>query len=116
MVFESEFIWPPSINNYWRRNGSKYFICKKGREFRQHVKQVCINNHIVFDKEDKLSIAVLAFPPDKRRRDLDNILKAIMDSLEKAGVYHDDNQIDQLTIKRMSQKSNKVYVEIRKIN
>ena len=38
--------------------------------------------------------------PDRRKRDLDNILKALQDSLQAAGVYKDDCQIDLLTVKR----------------
>lgn len=41
-----------------------------------------------------------AFPPDRRRRDLDNILKCTQDSLAHAGVYKDDSQIDLLTVRR----------------
>jgi crossover junction endodeoxyribonuclease RusA len=43
-----------------------------------------------------------AFPPDRRRRDLDNIQKALLDSLEHAGVYADDNQIDLLIARRQA--------------
>ena len=38
--------------------------------------------------------------PDKRRRDLDNLLKATLDSLTHAGVWSDDSQIDALSIRR----------------
>jgi crossover junction endodeoxyribonuclease RusA len=41
-----------------------------------------------------------AFPPDRRRRDLDNLLKALLDSIEHAGVYEDDSQIDLLVARR----------------
>jgi crossover junction endodeoxyribonuclease RusA len=41
-----------------------------------------------------------AFPPDRRRRDLDNLPKAVLDSLAHAGVYEDDSQIDLLIIRR----------------
>ncbi len=41
-----------------------------------------------------------AFPPDRRRRDLDNLLKSVLDALEHAGVYADDSQIDLLVTKR----------------
>jgi crossover junction endodeoxyribonuclease RusA len=45
---------------------------------------------------------VTATAPDHRRRDLDNILKALQDSLQDAGVYNDDHQIDDLRITRTS--------------
>jgi hypothetical protein len=43
-----------------------------------------------------LELDVLLFPPDHRRRDLDNPLKAILDALEHAGLYADDAQVARL--------------------
>jgi crossover junction endodeoxyribonuclease RusA len=45
-----------------------------------------------------LVVTLTAFPPDKRRRDLDNLPKVVLDSLTKAGVWKDDSQIQRLTI------------------
>ena len=38
--------------------------------------------------------------PDKRRRDLDNILKAPLDALTHAGLLMDDEQFDEINIVR----------------
>lgn len=38
--------------------------------------------------------------PDRRRRDLDNILKALFDALTHAGLWLDDSQIDFISISR----------------
>ena len=43
---------------------------------------------------------MIVHPPDRRRRDLDNVQKAIFDALEQAGVYENDSQIDHIDIKR----------------
>jgi len=43
-----------------------------------------------------------AFPPDRRRRDLDNLQKPLLDALEKAGIYEDDSLIDLLVTRRMA--------------
>jgi crossover junction endodeoxyribonuclease RusA len=37
---------------------------------------------------------VIANPPDKRRRDLDNLGKAACDAMAHVGLYRDDSQID----------------------
>jgi crossover junction endodeoxyribonuclease RusA len=44
---------------------------------------------------------VLAYPPDHRRRDLDNLAKAILDALQHAGVYGNDCQVKLLTLAMM---------------
>ena len=44
--------------------------------------------------------AGIAEPPDKRRRDLDNILKAPLDALTHAGLLMDDEQFDEINIVR----------------
>jgi crossover junction endodeoxyribonuclease RusA len=41
------------------------------------------------------------YPPDRRRRDIDNTLKAILDSVGKAGVYADDSQVSHIDIQRL---------------
>ena len=46
----------------------------------------------------RLRVEIEAFRPDKRRRDLDNLLKATLDGLAHAGVYEDDSQIIDLRI------------------
>ena len=48
----------------------------------------------------RLAIKIIAEPPDKRRRDLDNILKAPLDALTHAGLFIDDEQFDEINIVR----------------
>lgn len=39
-------------------------------------------------------------PPDKRKRDLDNVCKATLDALQHARLFDDDAQIDELHVER----------------
>ena len=48
----------------------------------------------------KLEVHIQAFPPDNRKRDLDNIQKVLLDALQDAGLFEDDGQIDYLSILR----------------
>lgn len=50
--------------------------------------------------EQRLRVDVLVYPPDRRKRDLDNLGKALLDALTKARVWADDSQIDVLTFSR----------------
>lgn len=95
-----ELPWPPSVNHYWRRKGSRYFVSSEGKAYKDSVYYLCTQYRGLFKPCDRLSLFIDAYPPDKRRRDLDNLIKAIQDSLQYAGVYEDDSQIDCLTIKR----------------
>jgi len=45
-----------------------------------------------------VEVTVLLYPPDKRRRDLDNYQKALFDSLTHARVWADDSQIKRFTV------------------
>jgi crossover junction endodeoxyribonuclease RusA len=50
--------------------------------------------------DGRLSVAIVAHPPDNRRRDLDNMMKGLLDGLVHAQVIEDDSQIDRLSIQR----------------
>ena len=91
--------WPPSVNRYWLARGNQRFISKAGRIFRQAVAEECATQNIV-GLEGRLAVHVALFPPDKRARDIDNILKALLDACEHAGCYASDNQVDELHVIR----------------
>lgn len=88
--------YPPTINHYYgnRKNGGKY-IKKEGKQFR---KIVCTQAFVKRIKTITVPIAVTLniYPPDKRKRDIDNINKALFDALEHAKVYDNDCQIKSL--------------------
>lgn len=92
--------WPPSVNHYWRRFKNRYFVSAEGKKYRDQVYYECKKIIAHFSSEDRIAVNIDAYPPDKRRRDLDNILKSLLDSLQYAGIYQDDNQIDRLCIVR----------------
>ena len=61
-------------------------------------------------------VEVHLYPPDGRRRDLDNHLKILCDTLTHAGVWDDDEQVDDLRIIRMPvEKPGKAIVRIEEI-
>jgi crossover junction endodeoxyribonuclease RusA len=104
--------WPPSVNHYLGRNKNRSFVLPKGISYRKIACIECIPFYKteLFDK--RLSLFICAFPPDKRKRDLDNSLKCVLDALQYAEVYHDDCQIDSIYIKRMPDLLGQVVVKI----
>lgn len=93
--------FPPSVNHYYRRVGPRTLISREGRAYR---KGVCAllggGGPRKPPSGGRIALCMDAFPPDRRRRDLDNTLKAVCDSLQHAGMYEDDSQIDLLTTRR----------------
>ncbi|MFC6277036.1 RusA family crossover junction endodeoxyribonuclease [Psittacicella hinzii] len=49
-----------------------------------------------------LTLHVTEYCPDRRRRDIDNVIKPIMDILTEAGVYDDDSQIKRLEVSKIN--------------
>ncbi len=110
-----ELPWPPSVNHYWRRCGNSYFVSAEGKQFRDTTFYQTLRLRGHFSSHKRLQISIDAYPPDKRRRDLDNLLKSILDSLQYAEVYVDDNQIDAILIRRMPSRESKIVVTIQEL-
>ena len=104
--------YPPTVNHYWfrNRNGSLR-IGPKGLAFRQEVWLAVVKSRQRLT--GRLFLGVIAHPPDHRRRDIDNLLKAVLDALQHGGLYDDDNQIDKICIERGEVlKGGKLIVEL----
>lgn len=94
-----ELPYPPSINHYWRRVGPRTLISREGRRFRERVLAILAAMHIE-PITDRLAVEIDLYPPDNRRRDVDNVLKGLLDALQHGGVYGDDSQIVRLSIEK----------------
>lgn len=92
--------YPPSVNHYWGSRGNQRFIGKKGKQFRADVSDAC-NEAQIKPMEGRLAVHIALYPPDRRKRDVDNVLKSLLDACEHAGCFTDgDHQIDELHIVR----------------
>lgn len=102
--------WPPSVNSCWRTVNGRTMISKKGRIYKQAATRAVLaagaNKHL----PGRLRVKLTAYPPDRRRRDIDNLTKLALDSMQVAGVYLDDSQIDELTIIRAEVEKGGVIV------
>ena len=98
--FRIELPFPPSVNHYWRRVGNKTLISERGRTFRKDVCTLVLASGLRTPFAEGVSLRMEVIAPDRRRRDLDNLLKAPLDALQHAGVYHDDTQIEELSVCR----------------
>ena len=91
--------FPPSVNHYWRNVNGRVLISKQGRAYRKEVGEMCMVAKVKTLTRG-VGVKVRAYPPDRRRRDLDNLLKALLDALQHGGMYEDDSQIDEIQITR----------------
>ncbi|HDY4931554.1 TPA: RusA family crossover junction endodeoxyribonuclease [Yersinia enterocolitica] len=98
--YHIELPWPPSVNTYWRHSRGKHYISDKGTKYRQTVIDTIQQQRLDINTSARLKISISAHVPDRRRRDLDNLLKAVFDSLVHAGFMQDDEQIDDFRVKR----------------
>lgn len=101
-IIHIELEFPPTINSYYgqTKRGIKY-ITKRGKLFREGVLQSCFEqNAFGLSLEDRLQLDVILYPPDKRTRDLDNYMKALLDAMTHSKVWVDDEQVDGLAIHR----------------
>lgn len=97
--------FPPSVNTYYRspRSGplaGRTLISKAGRAYRVAVAETVAERGQKMPAGARLSVAVALYAPDRRTRDIDNSMKALLDSLHHAGVFEDDGLIDELHIRR----------------
>lgn len=87
---------PPTVNHYWAKSGKGYKLSDKAREFHGVVAMLVP----ALKTEARLKLDVTFHFPNRLRRDIDNYLKATIDSLVKCGLCVDDEQFDTLVVNR----------------
>ena len=102
--------YPPTTNRYWitkqSRNGYSKTVTRR-KEAIQYVEDVY---YLIRSQQCKaltskhLRLELYVYPPDLKKRDLDNLCKAVLDALQRAGIYGDDFYIQQLYLQRMEVK------------
>lgn len=97
--------FPPSVNTYWRAPNKgplkgKHLISAKGREYQSAACAAIIEQLRRLPKPctAKAAVEIIFYPPDARRRDLDNYNKALFDALTHAGVWEDDSQVKRMLV------------------
>ena len=97
--------FPPSVNTYWRAPNSgplkgRHLISAKGRAYQSAACAAIIEQLRRLPKPSTVpaSVEIILFPPDARRRDIDNYNKALFDALTHAGIWEDDSQIKRMLV------------------
>lgn len=101
--------YPPSVNHAYRRTSQggvpRTYLSKDGKDFKTDVARAVMiarsNGDLPRDAiAGRCRYTLTLFPPNRRRRDISNAVKICEDAITTAGVWVDDEQVDELTIKR----------------
>jgi len=95
--------WPPSVNQYWRAVSGRNILSAKARAWKKLAEQSLMLSRPAPVYGPAIVIIHL-FPPTKRKYDIDNRVKAILDLLVKCGILQeDDNEhVVQLIVKHIA--------------
>ena len=106
-----ELPFPVSANKYWMIAGRRLIKTKVARAYIAEVTLMWLDAKSkgaqAFGEDETLALAIaIHYPVDKRkhRMDTDNALKGLIDAMETAGIYQNDNQIRFIQISREEAK------------
>ncbi len=114
--------WPPSGNHAWRsgtdpRTGRRrWYKSAAYKKFIAEVQGIVLMNRANAMMVGRLRMSILWIPPDRRKRDLSNVVKTLEDALTKSGVWVDDSQVRERTERSLDpQRGGRVQVLIERI-
>lgn len=97
--------FPPSVNTYWRHvdkgNFVQTLISANGRKFKKLASEMArrqFRGMSIAAFSHPVSVKIRFYPPDKRVRDLDNYLKALLDAITEGGIWVDDRLVHELNL------------------
>lgn len=85
--------YPPSLNSLYVPYRGRMIISKKAREYHAEFQRLLEEQGHPGTCLGFLEADVWVCPPDRRGRDVDNVLKCLFDAMQRAGVYQNDYQI-----------------------
>ena len=88
---------PPTVNNYKGRNGHREFLTDKALAFNGLVDSVVMRRKL---NSERFEVGIALYFKDRRRCDIDNRVKPLLDAIVRAGLIPDDSQIDSIIVTR----------------
>lgn len=89
--------YPPSVNHYWLAFRGRVVLSNDGKRYRSAAAKHGGDSPLT----GRLSVELRLTMPDRKRRDIDNTAKAVLDAIGHAGIWLDDSQVDRLLIERL---------------
>lgn len=98
-----------TVNRMYR---GRRFLTKDGRETKDAIALEVQSQSPVCNTTDPIALNVIFYFPNKRRRDVDNCLKALLDCCTGL-LYADDSQIEELHVyKKIDAKNPRTVVQV----
>lgn len=83
--------WPPTANRIWRAVPGKGVLKSAAYRLWLEHARAAIHVQSLNRVSGAFNVRIEAHRPDRRRRDLDNLVKPALDALTGAGVIEDDS-------------------------
>lgn len=87
---------------YWM-HGKSRFMTKKWKQKKQEYVEAFQDSYTLWITTQPIILEVIIYHWDKRKRDIDNYNKILLDAMEGI-VYEDDSQIIEMTTKKFYDK------------
>ena len=101
-----------SVNKYYRSWKGRVLISKDGKEFKKELELYLTNYEKILGK---IKLNIILHFKDKRKRDVDNYAKVLIDCL-KNKLFEDDDMIYKLYMeKHIGYGENKIEIYVNKI-
>ena len=108
--------FPPSVNRLWRCVKGRTILSKDGRLWFAAAAD-SVREQWPATVVTPVRVDILVIPPDKRKRDIDNVVKPVLDALTKGMALKDDSLVDWLTVERRpAEKPGRVEIAIRSLS
>lgn len=107
--------YPPTINTCWRSVNGRNILSPKARKYIEDALWVISEQRIPRTLASRVGLTIKVLPPNRRRRQVDSILRPVFDALWFACVYEDSAQVDRLEISKEPEKYARIEVEVREL-
>ena len=100
MILDVCIPMPPSVNRIWRKGRHGMYRSSPYMAWRQAAAEAVSGVWSGNPYAGSVSVELRVYGASRRRYDLDNRAKAVLDLFESVGVLEDDGQVDRLVLRR----------------
>ena len=112
--FSFDFL-PVSVNSSYRAFKNRVYKSQRLKDFQKKMDEMLDTFENVEKLEGKLSIDVTFEMKGIRKRDIDNMMKSLLDSLE-GKVFENDNQIFEMNVRKIDNcKEDRTIISVKQI-